>query len=62
MIGTLDVVALTHRGRVRKANEDCLLIVSLVAADVDVAEPVVLSLPVHGAVTVGLAERRSRGH
>ncbi|MCD2187856.1 PP2C family protein-serine/threonine phosphatase [Actinomycetospora soli] len=56
MTATLDIAALTHRGALRKANEDCLLLGSLVAADVDLPEPVVMRLVVADAVTVALAD------
>jgi serine/threonine protein phosphatase PrpC len=52
----LEVVALTHRGRIRQANEDCLLLGSLTATDVDLPEPVALRLPVRDTVTVALAD------
>ncbi|GAA3751934.1 PP2C family protein-serine/threonine phosphatase [Salinactinospora qingdaonensis] len=54
--GAVTVTALTHRGAVRKANEDAVVMGSLTVAGADMNAPARCVLPLTGSVVVAVAD------
>lgn len=52
----LQVTVMTHRGAVRNANEDCLVVGAFTACGVDMVEPVSWEMPLAGPVVVAVAD------
>jgi PPM family protein phosphatase len=52
----VEVTALTHRGALRQRNQDALAIGALTAADIDLIDPVRVTLPLRAPVLVAVAD------
>lgn len=52
----VEVTALTHRGAVRQRNQDALAIGALTAADIDLIDPVRVTLPLRVPVIAAVAD------
>jgi serine/threonine protein phosphatase PrpC len=52
----VEVTALTHRGAIRQRNQDALVIGALTAADIDLIDPVRVTLPLRAPVVAAVAD------